>query len=67
MGNKPTGSTIISYKIKGGKQVSFIFYDLKGKNRFPEEPEPNKGIAVLMQSKTNSESVCVELTWPRNK
>ena len=53
MGNKITGSTTFNYKTKSGRKVTFIFYDLKGKNRFPIEPSADIGNILLMQSKAD--------------
>ena len=38
MGNNVVGSTEFKYRLKTGENISFIYYDLKGKNRFPPEP-----------------------------
>jgi hypothetical protein len=38
MGNQVPGTKEIKYKTKDGIPISYIFYDLKGKNRFPTEP-----------------------------
>ncbi len=35
MGNNTLGSTKITYVTKDKIPVSYIYYDLKGKNRFP--------------------------------
>ena len=40
MGNNTTGSTNFTYSLKTGEHVEFIYYDLKGKTRFPPEPDP---------------------------
>lgn len=32
-----TGSTEIKYQTKSGIPIKYIFYDLKGKNRYPTE------------------------------
>ena len=32
------GTREIKYKTKDGIPISYIFWDLKGKNRFPTEP-----------------------------
>jgi hypothetical protein len=38
MGNGVTGSTKFKYSLKTGEEVSFIYYDLKGSDRFPPPP-----------------------------
>jgi len=38
MGNNPIGETIIAYRTKDDIHVKYIYYDLKGKNRFPPVP-----------------------------
>lgn len=35
MGQAVAGTREIKYKTKDGIPISYIFYDLKGKNRFP--------------------------------
>ena len=37
MGNI-SGTTQISYKTKTDIPINYIFYDLKGKSRYPDEP-----------------------------
>lgn len=36
MGN--INNTHIEYWTKSGHKISYLFWDLKGKNRFPEQP-----------------------------
>ena len=38
MGQNAPGSTQIQYKTKDGIPIKYIFYDLKGKTRYPSEP-----------------------------
>jgi hypothetical protein len=38
MGNNTVGSTKIHYMTKDKIEIDYIYYDLKGKNRFPPEP-----------------------------
>ncbi len=38
MGNHVVGSTKILYTTKDGVSIQYIYYDLKGKNRFPNVP-----------------------------
>lgn len=42
MGNNTIGSTKISYTTKDKLSVEYIYYDLKGKNRFPPIPSNEK-------------------------
>ena len=41
MGNNTVGSTRITYNTRDKIPVDYIYYDLKGKNRFPPQP-PNE-------------------------
>ncbi len=41
MGNNTVGSTRINYQTREKIPVDYIYYDLKGKNRFPPQP-PNE-------------------------
>lgn len=39
MGNNlPPGSEVLRYKTKTGIPIEYIFYDLKGKTRYPNTP-----------------------------
>ena len=38
MGNNTVGSTRINYQTRDKIPVDYIYYDLKGKNRFPPQP-----------------------------
>lgn len=38
MGNSATGSTRITYSTRDHIPVDYIYYDLKGRNRFPPVP-----------------------------
>jgi hypothetical protein len=38
MGNNTIGSAKIAYNTKEKIPIEYIYYDLKGKNRFPPEP-----------------------------
>ena len=38
MGGNISGSTEFNYRTKTGIPITYIFYDLKGKNRFTGEP-----------------------------
>lgn len=38
MGGNISGSTEFNYRTKTGIPITYIFYDLKGKNRFKGEP-----------------------------
>lgn len=50
MGQHASGSKQIKYKTKDGIPISYIFYDLKGKNRFPTEPSnESQGIFYEIQ------------------
>jgi len=42
MGNNVTGSTKIAYFTKDGTPIDYMYYDLKGKNRFPNPPSNEK-------------------------
>jgi hypothetical protein len=42
MGNNVPGSTKIAYTTKEGVQIDYLYYDLKGKNRFPKAHPPEK-------------------------
>jgi hypothetical protein len=42
MGSNIVGSTKISYVTKDKIPVEYIYYDLKGKNRFPSCPSNDK-------------------------
>ena len=42
MGSNIVGSTKISYMTKDKVPVEYIYYDLKGKNRFPSCPSNDK-------------------------
>lgn len=58
MGNNVVGSTKITYQTKGKIPVEYIYYDLKGKNRFPELPANlDNGTMVITQSISCSNSV----------
>lgn len=50
MGNQAAGTKEIAYKTKNGVPISYIFYDLKGKNRFPTEPS-NEGKSTFLSIK----------------
>jgi hypothetical protein len=39
MGSNIPGSKEIEYRTKNGITISYIFYDLKGKGRYPPEPD----------------------------
>lgn len=38
MGGNISGSTELNYRTNTGIPISYIFYDLKGKNRYTGEP-----------------------------
>lgn len=42
MGSSVVGSTKISYYTKDKIPIEYIYYDLKGKNRFPNPPANEK-------------------------
>jgi hypothetical protein len=42
MGNNTIGSTRIAYTTRDRVPVDYIYYDLKGKNRFPTQPASDR-------------------------
>lgn len=55
MGSSVVGSTRISYYTKDKIPIEYIYYDLKGKNRFPNPPNNDKeSTHPSIQSKTCS-------------
>jgi hypothetical protein len=55
MGSNIVGSTKIAYQTKDKIPVEYIYYDLKGRGRFPSVPSNEKeGTTLATQSKTCS-------------
>ena len=62
MGQQVPGTKEIKYKTKDGIPIAYIFYDLKGKNRFPTEPSNEaKGIAFSYSSNAMFEMTLSEI------
>lgn len=47
MGNNTPGHTHISYQTIDKIPIDYIFFDLKGKNRFPAVPSDAEGTIVF--------------------
>lgn len=48
MGNNSNGLTRIVYQTKDKIPIDYIYYDLKGKNRFPAIPSDSEGTPNAM-------------------